>query len=743
MTPTLGQAVWTTGFSQSFANGSLFDIHTHAFGIPRPAAIAFGLAGAWPAGLLIRLGLHPADAYAGMVAAWLGLAMFSAYRVARLFGAGRPLALPGAVAWMSMPIVWAHAGYSMLSLGIALLPFYFMAAIRLFMLAPGSRRIGAADAALYCAAAVLSVFMDGYTFMMFACGASMFLLYAFLVRPEARRTLACFAVPVHVASFGLAYLLFSAYIGKSHFEAQQLDFFRAWGLDLSFAAIPTRGLLWLPDLLGWSVERSDARYFGDDSVWRTTFALPLLLVALAAWWRGRQKGFATAAVLVAAFGFYMALGPALKINATKPVAGHAAPSGRALTAPPPIGLVPTGNAWISETLPGFNVMRASYRWSALGIFALWLLVMVRIGGRGGQDTRPWLAALLLIILFNLPDLRAQWRQGVDNRTMFKQIDQDLVASLRRHIRPAETVMFLPWNNDFMANYLAPRANFRTFNIGGDKNLAAALPGWPAAMQGLNGDLDAGAAPVLQNILVDGTTDVIVLPYVHMLWSPHLWPCPDRTIAHETQKSPFRTVPGFSCPGERRAQLLPLVHALRALPYLEVEDTEYYATIRLRPQFQGSAARTALLRAIYDAIPYPLVLGSAFRNAPLVLKSGWHGLEAQHVWSQAAATLQLPRPTACTAKGCEATLHFAVFGASPARPVAVVVATGDRGRPWSRKLVASSGESMQVKLPVPAGDALLQEVSISIPDAMSPQALQGIPDPRVLGIALQRIDLTSQ
>ncbi|QNA99270.1 hypothetical protein [Massilia sp. Se16.2.3] len=344
MTPTLGQAVWTTGFSQSFANGSLFDIHTHAFGIPRPAAIAFGLAGAWPAGLLIRLGLHPADAYAGMVAAWLGLAMFSAYRVARLFGAGRPLALPGAVAWMSMPIVWAHAGYSMLSLGIALLPFYFMAAIRLFMLAPGSRRIGAADAALYCAAAVLSVFMDGYTFMMFACGASMFLLYAFLVRPEARRTLACFAVPVHVASFGLAYLLFSAYIGKSHFEAQQLDFFRAWGLDLSFAAIPTRGLLWLPDLLGWSVERSDARYFGDDSVWRTTFALPLLLVALAAWWRGRQKGFATAAVLVAAFGFYMALGPALKINATKPVAGHAAPSGRALTAPPPIGLVPTGNA---------------------------------------------------------------------------------------------------------------------------------------------------------------------------------------------------------------------------------------------------------------------------------------------------------------------------------------------------------------------------------------------------------------
>src|SRR3546814_3171966 len=63
MLPTLGQAVWTMGFAESFANGHLLDFYAHDFGIPKPAAMAFGLAGAWPASLLVRIGWHAADAY--------------------------------------------------------------------------------------------------------------------------------------------------------------------------------------------------------------------------------------------------------------------------------------------------------------------------------------------------------------------------------------------------------------------------------------------------------------------------------------------------------------------------------------------------------------------------------------------------------------------------------------------------------------------------------------------------------
>src|SRR3546814_6098148 len=110
MLPTLGQAVWTMGFAESFANGHLLDFYAHDFGIPKPAAMAFGLAGAWPASLLVRLGWHAADAYSGMAAFWLGLAMYFAYRIARGLGATRLHSVVGSTAWISTPIVWAPAG---------------------------------------------------------------------------------------------------------------------------------------------------------------------------------------------------------------------------------------------------------------------------------------------------------------------------------------------------------------------------------------------------------------------------------------------------------------------------------------------------------------------------------------------------------------------------------------------------------------------------------------------------------
>jgi hypothetical protein len=127
--PTLGQAVWTAGFGQSFVNPSGFSIFAANFGLPHPSAIAFGLSGALPVGLFISMGLHPADAYAAMAAMWLAVGFYYAWRLAMLFEFRFFPAFLAAVLWMSMPIIWAHAGYSMLSLGIALLPFYFFVAI--------------------------------------------------------------------------------------------------------------------------------------------------------------------------------------------------------------------------------------------------------------------------------------------------------------------------------------------------------------------------------------------------------------------------------------------------------------------------------------------------------------------------------------------------------------------------------------------------------------------------------------
>lgn len=744
MMPTLAQAVWSMGFSQSLANGSIFSIFVHDFGIPQPAAIAFGLAGAWPASLLIRLGLHPADAYSGIAALWLGLGFFSAYQIASRFGAKRTMSLLGGAAWLSMPIIWAHAGYSMLSWGIALLPFYFLAALKVFVVEPESSRIPLSAIALYLIVPTIAIFMDGYTFMMFATGSSILLLYTVITRPDLRKSLLRIAIPVHVTSSALAYSLYSAYIGKSSFEAHPIDFFRGWGLDLSYIAIPTKGVLWLPDLLGLSLKRTDELHFGDISVWTTTFFLPVLLLGLIAWWRTRAHvKISTGFFLIALFGIYMGLGPSLKVNSTKPESLQLShPRQQSALMAAEFSVIPTGNAWIFEKLPGFKVMRASYRWSALGIFALWLLTMIWVSHSEKKYQTIWLLTLTVLTLINLPNLQQRWQSGIDERNMFQQIDQELVAALTQHIHPGEKVAFIPWHNDFIANYLAPRVGFRTFNIGGDKNLAVAQASWPLEMNSLRGELDIGKAQTAVSMLVDETTDVVILPYFHMLWSPHLWPCLAETTATLTkeQQESYRSISDFLCPIDRRNALKPFVTALRELPDVEVVETSLFAVVRLRPEFVEG--REELTNTILGNVRYPIEVGTRLKESPYVLRKGWHDPEPNHVWSQSTARLILPVPKDCETMHCDAILKFAAFGASQQRHVSIVFDSGESNWQWEENIVATSGNTVEVKVPF-LGAKGVRRVSISIPEAISPQALTGSPDPRVLGISLQRIELTKQ
>lgn len=728
LTPTLGQAVWSSGFAQSFANGSLWSPYAHDFGLPRPAPISFGLAAMWPASWFIRLRFHPADAYAAISALWLIVAYVCAHRIARLFGASRTLSTLGAIAWLSMPIVWAHAGYSMLSLGIALLPYYFLTALRLSWVAPHGGAIDRRLAIHYLAAALVSVFMDGYTFVMFAAGASLLLGAAVLGRPASRALLLKRALPIHAAAFAIAYVLYSMYIGKSSYEVQSIDFFRGWGLDLRFLAQPTFGVHWLADLLGLSSRRSDLAYFGDASVWTTTFGLPLLLASIAAFVSVRKHNrIALVAIAIAAFGFYMALGPSLKINATKPAAMQASQPGQlSALMPAALALAPTGNAWISQKVPGFDVMRASYRWSALGMFGCWMLVM--LGAALTRHDRRWALALLGIVALNLPDLPSRWRDAHDNRLMFRQIDAELVAALQQHVKPQEKVAIVPWGNDFMANYVAARTPFRTYNVGGDKNLMMAQAQWPAALLALN-DADPAKARTAATLLTSGAADVLLIPYVHMLWSPHLWPCADETTARPNAADflRYRTTPGFVCPAARRTQLAPFLAALQATGMVDVTDTRLFAVVRLRP---GASHTFAQLR-------FPLVMGNTNPDTALVLTQGWHEAEHDHVWSEAQAVLTLP--AACSGGACRILLTYAPFGASPQRKVTVHFHTVGPAGPYDEDVEATSSDPHVISLPS-SGALAAQSIAISVSPAVSPAALAGANDNRVLGISLSKIDV---
>ena len=556
-TPTFPQALWTLGFSQSFANASMATIHAANIGAPQPAAIAFGLAGAWPAGLFIAAGLQPADAYAAMVALWLSVAFFGAYGLARLAGAAPALALGGAALWLTMPMVWAHADYSMLGLGFALLPFYFRCALP--MLQSGTQAV------LYPLACVVAVFMDGYSFVMFAAGASLLGAWLYWRIPERRRDLARRALPLHLASFGLAAGLYVLYVDAGSFPPMPLDAFRTWGLDLAFFAVPAEGQHWIPDALGWSAARSEERFFGDASIWRSTFALPLVLAALWAWWKVRGAALATGLLVALVLGFYLALGPSLKVHATH----TPAEDGKTMSAAQ--ALAPTGSAWLSTRVPGLRDMRSAYRWLALTVFSAWLLLMLWLA----TGTRAPLVAAALVGLLNLPHPAEKWATGRHNREMFLRLDAELLHDLGRFVRPGERIAFLPWGNDVLANYLASRLAAVSYNVGGDKNVARAHRDWPQTLRQMPmGAVEPGFPAQALLLLARGEADAVVLPYVDLFWAAHFWPSP---LAHA-------------------ARLRPAIAAIERSGLARVTERGLYALVRFEGG-SGPAAEAAVLREI--------------------------------------------------------------------------------------------------------------------------------------------------
>src|SRR5262252_7677317 len=189
-----------------------------------------------------------------------------------------------------------------------------------------------------------------------------------------------------------------------------------------------------------------------------------------------------------------------------------------------LGTISTGSALISEHVPGFRNMRAAYRWLGLSLLGCWLL-WVALVAEVGHRWWAWLVTLGLIIS-DIPHIGTGLSDSVGYRRNFLEMDRQLLSDLRESLKPGERVAFLPFRNDFLINYAASRLGIRTYNIGGDKNLAMAMVSWPPPMQSsMMGTIDAAFTQRVVRLLSRGDADAIVLPYVDTLWAAHLWPCP--------------------------------------------------------------------------------------------------------------------------------------------------------------------------------------------------------------------------
>lgn len=570
--PTLGQMFWTMGFAQSIANQGVFDLYATNFGYPSPAAMAFGLAGAYPASLALKLGLDAVDAYALMIMFWLSISFFSAYKIATYFKLSTNYSTLCALLWASMPVIWNHASYSMISTGIALLSFYFMMSMILFKCFDDDYVSSLKLACLYMMATIVAVFMDGYSFMMFAIGSSIIAAYMYIFFPNKRWFLLRYSSPVHITSFAVAYILYALYIGKTEFAAAALDFFRGWGVDVMFLAVPSKGVLWLWDTLGLSVTRSASNQFGDASVWITTFSLPVIVMGMTAWFFTRkQTKLAYCFLLVTFFGFYMALGPSVKLDSVKPE-GITSPLMEAQYA-----VAPTGNALLSNYLPGFKNMRASYRWVALGLFGFWLLLVLLLSQTQNKRIKLLIGmSFIFLTLSNLPNIPKKIANNIYSRESFFIIENTLVSDLKKDVITDEVAAFLPYRNDFFVNYLASRIDVRTYNIGGDKNLNEARKHWPVSMSKFKmGEGGKDFSEKILSLLANNDADVVFLPYIDLLWAAHMWPAPLKY----------------------KDEIKPIIEKLRSFDAVEIDERNFYAAVRLDKKFMTPLGRSKILKNI--------------------------------------------------------------------------------------------------------------------------------------------------
>jgi hypothetical protein len=576
--PVMGQLVWVSSFARSFANGGWLAVFSHNFGYPQASPIAFGLPGALVEAALLRVTpLRAADAYSVMTIVYLSLAGWAAIRCAQQLGLSYRAALVAAVVWLTMPMVWAHSVYSMLSIGIALLPFYLYQAMRICRI--DTFDIGPLVATFlgFTATAILSVFMDGYTFVMFALATAILLAAEGLSGRRRLKWTAVTGAHIFIVGFAAAYFLYVKFLGFSVFSPESLDFFRGWGVDVTMLVFPTKGLFWIWDRLGLGLDRNDAFYYGDASVWTTTFSLFIGLFGFLGFFVARRQKYAVALLAIAIVGTYLSLGPSLKIHSLRPHADIIAGQFSGLM-PAADAVMPTGSGFLSEHVPGFKNMRASYRWLALGLLGLWALFAMLIGeldrrGRVGVA----LALVAVTVACNVPEphvmipgtvvnpalTRVKLRAPHHWREALLDLDRTMATSFKGQIRPGSVVAFVPQGNDFLAGYLAAEANAKSYNVGGDKNVAVASAAWPLNVKKLFASPPEQLAAAIEQTLEAHDTDYVVVSFVDLLWDAHEWP------------------PAAASVEEAKARYAGVLDQLQADPKFATSRGQYFATVALR------------------------------------------------------------------------------------------------------------------------------------------------------------------
>lgn len=475
--------------------------------------------GSWRAHVLVDV-LCDAGGFAGC------------YLLVRKLGGHRLIAIGAAFSYLaSLQIIFIN-GFAATWNGFVLMPLHaFVAWTALEWFASGRRRI-VWGAAMVGNALVL-VFTDGYGFMESMVLIGIVGIGWYFVDPSPRSQRVAAAGVLGLSTI-VALGLYLVYVPSGAYDTTaSISYFRAMGADLATLVAP-QSTLWWARLTG--VHANFRMGWGDFSASRSNYlgVVALVLSFLAVIVRRRDRlvqAFAAAGFI----GGLLSLGPSLKVHdlyerdlSVEPVAFEM-PASQAFAGLP--------TRYLFDHLPGFNVMRATYRWNVLAF--LCVVILAAWGVSWLWDRRVVAARLgavalgVLAVVDLTPDVRLF---TASSRGQYSQLDQFRSGPLPEFVslmNAGDRVLFLPVGNDFLANELGPVADVTTYNIGIDKNYFFSRSNWPPEVLAAHNGLGTPSAGDTAVAALQADVDAIVVPHFNLQLNALSWP-PEQEVIDSRQ-----------------------------------------------------------------------------------------------------------------------------------------------------------------------------------------------------------------
>lgn len=530
---SLGINLITIGQGQSLALSG-FNLYLPHMGYPFGAPVVFGLPFTLVSGFIIALtGVSPYLAYILTAILFLAVAVTGCVLLLRQLGASMPVALIFTFLFYGSPFMWGHLSYGQLPFAFALLPAYLLLDKTLLerLYHPDRRwRVVIVWTLIYGAARIVSLFMDGYSFVIWGLASGIiFLWYGYQSLRVRRFVPVIVSFAILAIGSGAAYLMYGAYVpGGSEYDVMPIDMFRAMSVDLMTLFVPQRP----PYALSW-LGLPDAFYqagffYGDGSNIAYNYLGYGLIISLAGYliWLRRRSRFETALLAAAAIAFVLSIGPSLKINSQRaePKPPDAPWLYEDYLMPADEAIMSLGSDFIYTEVPGINIMRAVYRWLLLPKLAL-IVIGALFAERLLRQRRYVIFALVIgvSLVETLPPVPSFARQYERNYAQLQALDADVVAPLREHVQPGDRILFFTssLDNDYLASYLGPQLGAYSYNVGGDKNTLIAFEHWPDGVRAVRWEVYVNE--YVTQMFQDDELDWFIIPFFNLRRHSYSWP----------------------------------------------------------------------------------------------------------------------------------------------------------------------------------------------------------------------------